>query len=103
MVTSLFFAKRFPGKKFAQPRLSKNAFCFQQKTFFSFRNFCPGLSIALVLGNPVKNFYRVCFTLYKNLQGLIGCPQLYLCRTLTRRPRKKPPMGSRSACLNAVI
>lgn len=50
-----------------------------------------GLLTALVFGNPVKNFYRVKYTLYKNLQGLVGCPQLYPCRTLTRRPRKKPP------------
>ena len=61
-----------------------------------------GLSTALVFGNPVKNFYRVYFTLYKNLQVLVGYPLLYSCRTLTSRPHKNPPMGSRSACLNAV-
>lgn len=31
----------------------------------------------------------------------VGCPQLYSCRTLNGRPHKKPPMGSRSAVLNA--
>ena len=39
---------------------------------------------------------------YENLQGFIGYPLLYSCRTLTGRPHKKPPMGSRSACFNAV-
>lgn len=31
-----------------------------------------------------------------------GYPLFYSCRTLTGRPHKNPPMGSRSACLNAV-
>ena len=30
-----------------------------------------------------------------------GYPLFYSCRTLTGRPHKNPPMGSRSACLNA--
>lgn len=66
----------------------------------------PGVQVLacqlLVFGNPVKNFYRVYFTLYKNLQGAVGCPLFYSCRTLTSRPHKNPPMGSRSACFNAV-
>lgn len=33
----------------------------------------------------------------------IGCPPLYSCRTLNSRPHKNPPMGSRSAVLNAVL
>ena len=51
---------------------------------------------------PCKNFLQGYISLYENLQGLVGYPLLYLCRTLTSRPHKDPPMGSRSACLNAV-
>lgn len=51
--------------------------------------------------NPVKIFYRVCIHLVRKPAGTVGCPPLYSCRTLNGRPHKKPPMGSRSAVLNA--
>lgn len=60
-----------------------------------------GLSTALVFGNPVKNFYRVKYTLYKNLQACWLSSTLSLPDANTQTPQKAP-MGSRSACLYAV-
>ena len=48
----------------------------------------------------LQGMYLPCM---KTCRGLVGCPLLYLCRTLNSRPHKNPPMGSRSAVLNAVL
>lgn len=47
-----------------------------------------GLSTALVFGNPVKNFYRVKYTLYKNLQGCWLSSALFLPDANKQTPQK---------------
>lgn len=100
-----FFCQKIPGKKIcstAAHRSQKNAFCFQQKTFFSFRNFCPGCRIRKAVAISCRlSFPEVLVCLYRNHCRAVGCPLLYSCRTLSGRPHKNPPMGSRSAAFNA--
>lgn len=60
------------------------------------------LSHPKVCGFPAGYFFRKSlFCLYRNHIKAVGCPLLYSCQTLRGRPHKKPPMGSRSAALNA--
>lgn len=60
------------------------------------------LSHPKVCGSPAGYFFRKSlFCLYRNHIKAVGCPLLYSCQTLRGRPHKKPPMGSRSAALNA--
>lgn len=60
-----------------------------------------GLSTALVFGNPVKIFYRV-FSLYENLQGACWLSSALSLPDADKQTPQSAPMGSRSACLNAV-
>lgn len=99
-----FFCQKIPGKKIcstAARRSQKMLFAESKKPFFRFAIFIPAVASGSLWLSPADYFFRLAISLYKNKPGAVGCPQLYSCRTLNGRPHKKPPMGSRSAVLNA--
>ena len=99
-----FFCQKISGKKIcstAARRSQKMLFAFSKKPFFRFTIFVPAVASESLRLSCRLFLPEVLFCLYRNHIKVVGCPLLYSCRTLRGRPRKKPPMGSRSAALNA--